>query len=346
VGYRQAHTEELNKLVEDLLSAKPKIMSIEIEPSITGELLADRIRPWVEDIRQKLFHSRSAPFRSVTDAKKWLNAVNRTIGEWHKRGDEWHKKADEWEKKADEYEKRSDEFHNYWQAILETYPHLTGGIEKWWLMKEQGIEVELPTEAERQKLHELGLAMESQKPKIGEVGDPPERDEEIKIYDALTDSMFEIDKVIDFTWKSLEMYILADALPILPAFTVSIIRKPHSLPSGVTLSNRFASITTRGNLTDKDLRSLYQTIRRELGIKHLRQLRAEDLQLYKMVAQRGRISKGRGEIVKFWKSIKDQWNIEHPDNPKKTWKGFQGHYKRIISRFEQMTEGEVQKAKK
>lgn len=343
VGFRQVGAEEINKLFYDLFSAQPEIISTGTESLITAEFLAAQIKPWIEDIRQGLFHSKSAPFRSVSDAKKWLDEVNKKRDEWNKRVDEWHKEVDEWHKRADEWEKKRDEWDACWQVILEEYPHLKGGIEEWSLMKKGGIEVEFPAEEEWQKLTEIQHAAESLRLKIGEVGDSPELDEEIRIWDALTDSMFEIDKVTGFTWESLEMYILVDALPVLPAFTVGIVKKTHSLPSGVTLSNRFASVTIRGNLTDKDLRSLYNSIRRELGTKHSQPLKLKDLELYKMVAQRGSIPKEKGEIGKFWGSIKDEWNSKHPnDPPKTTWKGFQSRYQRIIARLDRVTKGALQ----
>lgn len=339
VGYRQAKPEELNKFFEELLSAQPEIISTEIESPITAEFLASQLKPWIEDIRQRLFHSKSAPFSCISDAKKWLDAVNRRIDEWHKKADEWHKKADEWEKKVDEWTKRSNEYHDCWQAILEKYPHIKGGIEEWSLMKKQGIEAELPTADEWQKLTEIQLAMESLE--IGRVGEPPEPGEGVNTYWALIDAMFEVDKVTSFTWKSLEMYILADALPVLPAFTVGIVRKTHSLPSGVELQNRFAQVIIRGNLTDKGLRALYRNIRRELGIKHLQPLKPKDLELYKMVAQRGSIptQKGAKGVVAFWASIMNEWNTRHPRDKYKTWKGFQSRYQRIIARLDRVTRG-------
>ena len=42
---------------------------------ITGEFLVDKITPWVEDVRQDLFYSREAPFKTAMEASEWLTDV-------------------------------------------------------------------------------------------------------------------------------------------------------------------------------------------------------------------------------------------------------------------------------
>jgi hypothetical protein len=343
-GFNKIGSQELNKLVKGILTERPETTPTEIEPSVTAELLAEQIKPWVEDIRQKLFHSKSAPFRSVSDAKKWLDEVNRRIDEWHKRVDEWHKQADEWERRVDEWHKRNDAFHDYWQVILEKYPHITGGIEKWSLMKKQGIEVKLPTADEEQKLTELQLVVEALE--VGEVGDPPEQDEQVKIYYALLDDKWEMCKVTGFTIESMEMCILADASPVLPPFTFGIVRETHSLPSGIRLQNRFAKVDIRGELSFQDLRSLHRSIRDALGIKRLKRPTTKHLQLYKMVTQRGNVPDGEGTVA-FWKSIMEEWNDLYPQKKYKTWKGIKLAYERIIAQAERrMKKEEAQNERK
>jgi len=322
---------EVNKLVKAILTGKPEIVAIDIEPSVTTQFLAEQIKPWVEDIRQKLFHSKSAPFSCIEDAKTWLAEVDKKDNEWKKRMDEWYKEVDAWHKRADEWERRSNEYHDYWQAILEEYPHITGGIEKWSLMKKQGIEVKFPPEAGWQKLNELQLAMQSLE--IGEVGDSPEKDEQVKTYYALLDDILEVCKKTGFTYKSAEMHILADTSPVLPPFTFGIVRETHSLPSGTSLQNRFASVTIRGDLTFEDLRSLYRSIRRELGIKHSKRLTKKHLQLYEMVTKRGSIPNGAGTVA-FWTSVMKDWNVLHRQDKYKTWKGVKLAYERIIDQVE------------
>lgn len=339
VGYKQANPEALNGLVSGLLSTKPENIPTETEPSITAEFLAEQIKPWVKEIREKLFHSKSAPFACIEDAKKWLAEVDKRHGEWEKKRDEWNRKVDEWHKNVDKYEKRIDDWNTHRQFILEKYPHVKLGLEKWMEMKKQGIEVQVPPEAEWQKLDELQLAVESAK--VEDVGDPPERNEEIKIHDALTDSMFEIDKVIDFTWKSLEMYILTDTPPVLPSFTFGIVKRTHTLPSGTSVQNRFAKVTIQAELTFEDLRSLYRSVRQELGIEYSRPLNETNLQLYKLVGPRSLVPKGKG-AGPFWKSQMEKWNALHPEDKYTTTNGIKFPYMRIAARVEGSTKEEAQ----
>ena len=324
---------ELNNLAEDLLSAmpKPNIIAMETEPSITAQFLAEQIKPWVEGIRQELFHTRSAPFTCITDAKKWLAEVDERHGEQERKRDQWGKKVDAWHKGVDEWRRRRAEWDAHWQAILERYPHITGGIEKWLLMQKQGIEVKLPPEDEWQKLKELELAVKSVE--IEEVGDLPDKDEQVKIYYALIDDVLEVCKKTGFTYKSAEMHILVDAPPVLPPFTVGIVKETHPLPSGTSLRNRFAQVTIQGGLTSKDLRSLYRSIRQGLGATYTRSLDETHLQLYKLVGLSSAILKRKGAGA-FWKSKMEEWNALHPDDKYTTTNGIKFAYGRIADRVE------------
>ncbi len=312
---------EVNKLVKAILAARPETTTMEIEPSVTAQLLADQIKPWIEDIRQTLFHSKSAPFSRIEDAEIWWDKAARRSDEWGKRVDEWSKRVDEWRKRRDEWEAR-------WQAMLKKYPLMKEGIETWASLRKQGIPVELPTQEEWRQLDEINRYVKSL-----EVGEPPEQDEQGKVYAALLDDILEIVKVTGFTVKSVKMYILADASPVLPPFTFGILRETHSLPSGISLLNRFARVTIRGELTFEDLRSLYRGIRRELGIKRSKRPTTKHLQLYEMIRRRGDIPSRKGTVA-FWKSIMKEWNDLHRQDKYKTWKGVKSAYERIIAQFE------------
>jgi len=334
VSSRCQNLDALNEFARAILGTKPGTIYTENEPSITAKFLADLIRPWVEDIREKLFHSKSAPFRSASDAKKWLEKVNKKLDEWGKRVGEWQKEVDEWHKRVDKWREKANEYHDYYQAILERYPHLKGGIEEWLLMKKQGVEVEFPPKEEWQKLTEIKLAADSLDSKIGEVGEPPEQSEEIKTHYAFGDSVLEICQVTGFTKQSVEMYILADAQLILPPFTLGIVKETHSLPSGVDVLNRYASVTIRGGMTFKELLSLYRSIRRGLGIKRSKPLTKKNLELYEIVTRKGNIPNRKGTIEPFWESIRKEWNAHHARPKYKTWKVVQITYGRIKARLE------------
>ena len=132
---------EVNKLAKAILATGPETTTIEAKTSVTAQLLADQIKPWIEDIRQKLFHSESAPFSRIEDAQIWWDDAEKKIDEWCKRVDEWHKRADEWYKRRDEWGAR-------WQAMLDKYPLLDKGVKTWAALKKQGAPVELPTQEE------------------------------------------------------------------------------------------------------------------------------------------------------------------------------------------------------
>lgn len=312
---------DVNELAKAIVTVKAETTAVDEEPSITAQLVASQIKPWIEDIRQKLFHSKSAPFASLEDAEIWWN-------EAEKKTDEWLKRVDEWRGKTDEWLKRRDEWHTRWQAMLKKYPLIKEGIGTWAALHKEGIPVELPTEEERQQLDEINQHVESL-----DAGEPPEQDEQIKIYEALLDDILEIVKVTGFRFKSVKMCILADASPVLPNFTFGIIREAHQLPSGISILNRYARVTVRGDLTFEDLRSLYRNIRRELGIKRSKGPTKKHLQLYEMVKRRGSIPHKKGTVT-FWRSVMKEWNNLHRQDKYKTWKGVKLAYDRIIAQLE------------
>ena len=86
-GFRKM--DGMNELVKAILTARPETTTTEIEPSVTAQLLADQIKPWIEDIRQTLFHSKSAPFSRIEDVRIWLDEAVKRYDEWHKRYAEW-----------------------------------------------------------------------------------------------------------------------------------------------------------------------------------------------------------------------------------------------------------------
>lgn len=317
---------EVNELAKGILAAGPETTTMEIEPSVTTQLMADQIKPWVESIRQSLFHSKSAPFKNIEDAQIWR-------GEAEKKVDEWCKGVDEWHKRVEERFRKMDEFHALQQAIKEKLPLFKEDIKMWGELKRQGSSVELPPIYEEiQHIFKEADSITGMLRTL-EVGKPPEEDEQVKAYHTLLSEILAINKVTGFTVKSVEMYILADDSPVLPPFTFGILRETHSLPSGMSILNRFARVTIRGDLTFEDLRSLYRSIRRELGIKRSKHPTAKHLQLYNTVRKRGDIPSREG-TVKFWVSVMKEWNDLHPQDKYKTWKGVKLAYERIIAQFE------------
>jgi uncharacterized protein YdcH (DUF465 family) len=313
--------EAVNKLAEAILPASQETTTMEIEPTVSARLLADQIKPWIEGIRQTLFHSKTAPFSCFEDAKIWWE-------EAIERSDEWAKRAEEWQKRAEEKIKRVKEWDAHWDAMCEKYPHLNEDIETRTALRKQGIPVEVPTHNEYQQLDNLRYYVDSL-----EVGEKPEQDAQYEVYSALLDEIIKINVVTGFTMKSVRAYILADTLPVLPTFTFGIHTETHSLPDGTSLVNRSARVRIRGELTFEDLRSLYRGIRRELGIKRSKRPTTKHLQLYEMVQQKGDIPSGKGTVA-FWESVMKEWNNLPKQDKYNTWKGVKMAYERIVAQFE------------
>lgn len=293
------------------------------KPSVTAQFLADQIDPWIKDIRQTLFRSKSAPFNRIEDAQTWCDEAKKGIDEWRKRLDEWRKRGDEWRAR--------------WKAMRKKYPLIEESIdtlEAWrklgqalgirWSAK--GIPGDFPTQEELQEelwqLNEFERSLKS----------PPELDEQTKVYFALVDKMLEIIKVTGFTFTSVEMYILANASPVLPPLSYGIIDRTHSLPSGTSVVNRFARVTIRSDVTFEGLRSAYRSIRRELGITRSKSHTTKHLQLYQMVKRRDSIPSGKGTVA-FWESLRHEWNRRYPKAKYTTWKGVKAAYDRLCRKM-------------
>lgn len=287
---------------------------------LSEKYLVGLIVPWVQDIRQALFHSKSAPFSRIEDAETWWNEAK-------KRTDEWSKGVDEWCKRVDEWYKIRDEWEAHWQAMLVKYPLLDKSIKTWAALKKQGVPVDLPTRQEREGLNEIKLSLQSL-----EVGEPPEQDEQVKVLKALVRKILKIYKVTPFTVGSMKMYILADVPPVVPTFTFRILKETHSLPSGTSFLDRFAIVTIRDELTFEDLRSLCRSIRRELGIEGSRSPTPKHLALYEMVKEKGTILSGKGTVAS-WKSLKDEWNKNYPGQQYKEWRCAKIAYDRLCQKM-------------
>lgn len=299
-GFGNVNVEELSKLAQALVVKETKITLTKAEPTITAKFLADQIKPWIEEIREKLFHSKSAPFRSVNDAEKWRDEV----------GKDMNKRI-----KILSAATAIPEYLDYRQALAN--------------------QSKPPTEEDLKKLVEL---FDAAKKALKELGEPPEQTEDEKrnigLIIRLLVATKEITEVTGFTWQAVKMFILADAPPVLPPFTLSIFKGTHPLPSGKSLLNHYAKVTIRGHITEKDLRSLYRGIRRELGIRRSKSLSEQNIRLCEMVEQRGGIPKEG--VMAFWKSMIEEWNKRYRGKYRTytTVQGIQIAYKRILARLE------------
>jgi len=136
---------------------------------------------------------------------------------------------------------------------------------------------------------------------------------------------------IGLEYNSLVIYVLADIPPFVPIIDVGINNSLVRLPSGRYINYRQAEITIREGFNLTWLRWLYKVLREDMHLAKKKELNANHLQLYRLVQNKGGAPKGKGTLD-FWKSAMDEWNIYHPKNKYKTWKGIKMGYERIMSK--------------
>jgi len=282
-GMERLDLPVLERIIEALVSnpSKEEVKPSDLSPSVklTSEFLTSQITPWVEDIRQELFNSRSAPFSTFEEASKWFKEAGKEFRQKFK-GDTETKV----ETKAEGKPER--------RTLKEQYPFLAYGIR--------------------------------------------ERSSNYPPYLICLFRADEIAHVAGFDTASMLYYILADVSPVSTKVQTYVKEGVHSLPSGVDLIDRLATVEIRGELTFKELQCLYQQIRQELRIKRTKTLNEKHLELYQLVQERGGPVKGKGS-VDFWSSVKQDWHNEGCT----TWKGAKIAYDRLIKKLtsEYLTKG-------
>jgi len=67
-------TDRLAKVLKrtGVAEDQPKQGEVPAKPSVTNEFLDDLITPWIQDIRQEIFNTRTLPFNTYAQAVKWL----------------------------------------------------------------------------------------------------------------------------------------------------------------------------------------------------------------------------------------------------------------------------------
>ena len=307
--------EALNNLAQNILGAnKPEVIPTRAEPTITAKFLATQIKPWVDDIRESLFHSK-LPFDSVGDAEAWLNEVRQKLPERIKKID----------RRLEKYKRH----HAYWRILCEKYSLPFGEYDGWRVPPiEHPTQEELQLFTEEEQHHIMSL-----KP-----GKSFREDKQVKAYIDLSNNARKISEATGFTSDSVIMHILTHSSPVLPSLTYSITREAHALPSGVNLLNCYARITIRGDVSIafQDLYLLYRRIRRELKIKRMKHLSKENIELYELVGQEGDIPTERGRAKAFWESKLGKWNNSHPRRKYNTAQVLKITYRRVVARLERM----------
>lgn len=143
----------------------------------------------------------------------------------------------------------------------------------------------------------------------------------------------EIAYATSFSSFSVLMYILVGIRPVLTKVRTYADEEVHKLPSGDNLVNRLVTVEIRGELSFEDLRSLYRSVRQELGINRAKSLKEKHLELYLMVRQKGGAPKGKGTVA-FWECLTEEWNKKHKDDQyTTTWKGVKRAYDMVCKKL-------------
>jgi len=305
--------EVANAIIESQVPDDRVSEHIETELHVTTEFLIEKIRPWIEDVRQTLFHSREAPFSQEQDAKRWCEEALEKEEQWHKQVDEWMKKSDEWGKHLD--------------AFHEKYPFLREDRDRPLDLK--GIPLsELPSQAEFQEIHDEYGELEKVKPP-----ETPRCDSQVDKSWALYDELFKIYRATGFTGASMKMHILANVKPVLPPIKLHTREEVTRLPSGIDLVNPFITLTIRSELSFEQLRSVYHDVRRELKIKRTKPYNEKHLELYRMVQERGGAPRGKGTVA-FWESVKTEINKKREAKDRyKDWRAPKQAYERLMNKL-------------
>ncbi|MFC2023025.1 hypothetical protein ACFLTL_02590 [Chloroflexota bacterium] len=348
------HPSTMERFVERILVEAPVIYRPETTPigtptvSLTAQFLADQIKPWVEEIRQTLFHSKSPPFKSVKDAVSWQVNGENVIESWLKSTRDYINKVDEFRRNSKEQKRRIEKYIAFTQPLLDKYPPLTKlNNDKQLASLKEGVDY--PSKEEWRQANELLHHADSIV--LGEYPEQPEKEEHGKTLGALLDSVIKISKVTGFTNMSIMKHILVGEPLILPPLTLDIVREPYEVPWGNTIVNSYAKLIIRSDLTFKEMRSAYQKVRKELGLQRLKQYEDRHLYLYQLVHERGGPPIKKGTVA-FWESIRKEWNkrypkLHHPGWQYTTWKGVKYAYDRLIRKVKKqiMLEQQVKEIK-
>jgi len=293
---------KIDAMIEGLVSnhSERQVKPGDLSPSVrlTGEFLGRQITPWVEDIRRRLFHSRFAPFTSFDDARKWLELAR-------------EEDKQRFKEKIRELDRNLEKLGIKWEPEIK---NSTGGMseetlewksQRWKSMKERHPDV-----ARDMYIH-------------------PDKYEPYLILYVEADDLAHITG-LDRT--SIIYYILANIPPLLSEAKVDTRERAYYLPSGKKLMNRAVTLETTGELSFKEMRHLYNQIRRELRIKRSKSFSEKHLELYQLVQKRGQLVNGKRSVA-FWKSIRKEWDDRYP-NEHNSWKASKRAYGLIIRRLE------------
>jgi hypothetical protein len=115
----------------------------------------------------------------------------------------------------------------------------------------------------------------------------------------------------------------------------------YTLPSGEQIGVNEATVTFRArDLTDKELRTVYNAVRGHVGGKGTKGIEDKDVDLWKLVQDLGGPPREHGSKGRFWETVRERWNREHPDEePYITPNGVKRRYESILKRLQPPRKG-------
>lgn len=109
----------------------------------------------------------------------------------------------------------------------------------------------------------------------------------------------------------------------------------YTLPSGEQIGVNEATVIFRArDLTDKELRTIYNAVRGHVDGKGTKGIEDKDVDLWELVQDLDGPPQEHGSKGQFWETVRERWNREHPDEePYTTRNGVKTRYERILTRL-------------
>jgi len=139
-----------------------------------------------------------------------------------------------------------------------------------------------------------------------------------------------------FNQASLVAFILAGVKPIIPRWQMITTAQYQALPSGKKLQPISVNLEIKAkDLSFKELREIYQGIRKQQMGTKTKPLNKKHLALYRLVQEHGGPPRNKG-VVKFWEEIMEKLNQNCPPDQLayNTWKVVEMAYDRIVAQLE------------
>jgi hypothetical protein len=133
---------------------------------------------------------------------------------------------------------------------------------------------------------------------------------------------------------ALVIHLLTGLKPLRSRAQMKTTRHVRTLPSGEQITLNEATVAFRAqDLTYKEIRSVYKSVREHVGGKGTKGLEHKDVEIWKLVQELGGPPQQHGGKGPFWKQVLECWNHEHPDEPYTSTNWAKNHYFKAAKRL-------------